>query len=37
MDKPVEKPKCTHTNTYVAVRHTSGISLVKCKDCGKVV
>ena len=37
MDKPVETPKCAHTNTYVAVRHVSGIQLVKCKDCGKVV
>jgi hypothetical protein len=37
MDKPVEKPKCAHAKTYVAVRHTSGISLVKCKDCEKVV
>lgn len=29
-----DKEKCTHENTYVAVRHVSGIKLVKCKDCG---
>lgn len=27
--------KCQHNNTYVAVRHVSGVKLVKCKDCGK--
>jgi hypothetical protein len=35
MDKPVEKPKCEHKKTYVAVRHVSGIQLVKCSDCGQ--
>jgi len=28
---------CEHKRTYVAVRHVSGIKLVKCCDCGKVV
>jgi transcription elongation factor Elf1 len=34
MEKPIDKPKCEHVKTYVAVRHTSGISLVKCSECG---
>ena len=25
--------KCEHKRTYVAVRHESGIKLIKCKDC----
>ena len=33
--KPVEKPKCEHKRTYAAVRHVSGIQLVKCSDCGQ--
>jgi transcription elongation factor Elf1 len=37
MDKPIEKPKCQHVKTYVAVRHVSGIQLVKCSECGQVV
>ncbi|CAB4159426.1 hypothetical protein UFOVP699_162 [uncultured Caudovirales phage] len=32
-----DKPKCEHTRTYVAVRHVSGIQLVKCSDCGQTV
>ena len=32
--KPV---KCTHENVYVAVRHTSGLRLLKCKDCNAYV
>jgi len=28
------KPKCKHEKTYVAVRHESGIKIVKCCDCG---
>ena len=33
-----EKEKeCTHPETYVAVRHVSGIALVKCKTCGEPV
>ncbi len=31
------KEKCKHPNTYVAVRHVSGIQLVKCSDCGQTV
>ena len=31
------KTPCKHENTYVAVRHVSGIKLVKCSDCGKAV
>ena len=34
MEKPIIKPKCEHKRTYVAVRHVSGIQLVKCSDCG---
>ncbi len=37
MEKPIEKPKCQHTKTYVAVRHISGLTLVKCADCGQVL
>ncbi len=33
--KPIEKPKCEHKKTYIAVRHVSGIRLVKCLDCGQ--
>ena len=29
-----KKETCKHERTYVAVRHISGLSLVKCKDCG---
>lgn len=36
-EKQVEKPKCEHKRTYVAVRHVSGIQLVKCSDCGRTV
>jgi hypothetical protein len=36
-EKPVKKPKCQHTRTYVAVRHLSGISLVKCSECGQAI
>ena len=32
MDKP-----CKHEKTHVAVRHASGIKLVKCSGCGAVV
>lgn len=28
---------CEHTSTHVAVRHVSGIRLVKCRDCGATV
>jgi hypothetical protein len=28
------KEKCKHEKTYVAVRHESGIKLIKCSDCG---
>ncbi len=28
------KEPCKHENTFVSIRHTSGIELVKCKDCG---
>lgn len=27
------KEKCEHKRTYVAVRHESGVKLIKCKDC----
>ena len=33
----MDKPKCNHEETYVAVRHVSGISLIKCKKCGAPV
>jgi len=29
------RPTCEHKRTYVAVRHVSGIQLVKCSDCGQ--
>ena len=29
--------KCKHEKTYVAVRHVSGIKLVKCSGCGATV
>ena len=29
-----EEEDCKHERTYVAVRHVSGIELVKCSDCG---
>jgi len=25
--------KCEHKRIYVAVRHKSGVKLIKCKDC----
>jgi len=37
MENQIEKPKCQHVRTYVAVRHVSGLTLVKCFDCNKVV
>jgi hypothetical protein len=37
MEKPKEKPKCQHIQTYIAVRHLSGISLVKCSECGQAI
>ncbi len=37
MEKQIEKPKCQHIKTHVAVRHVSGIRLVKCCDCGQSV
>jgi hypothetical protein len=36
-EKQVVKPKCEHKRTHVAVRHVSGIQLVKCSDCGQAV
>ena len=33
----MENIKCTHPETYVAVRHVSGIKIVKCKSCNKIV
>ena len=36
-DTPKEIKECTHPNTYVAVRHVSGIKLVRCSDCGRSV
>ena len=34
-----EKPSqpCKHEKTYVAVRHVSGLKLVKCSICGTKV
>lgn len=37
MKEQVEKPKCEHKKTYVAVRHVSGLRLVKCADCGSII
>jgi hypothetical protein len=37
MEKPIIEPKCAHVKTYVAVRHISGLTLVKCVDCGQTV
>jgi len=37
MKNQEQKPACQHVNTYVAVRHASGMKLVKCRDCGKSV
>jgi hypothetical protein len=31
------KEPCKHEQTYVAIRHSSGINLVKCCKCGKAV
>ncbi len=28
---------CKHEKTYVAVRHESGIQIVKCSDCGQTL
>jgi len=28
---------CKHEKTHVAVRHVSGIRLVKCSDCGQTL
>jgi len=33
MDKKQEI-KCEHKETYVAVRHESGLKIVKCRKCG---
>lgn len=37
MDNTKEPAKCTHDKTYVAVRHVSGIQLVKCVKCGQTL
>lgn len=37
MNNQSEKPKCQHDKTYVAVRHESGVKLVKCRDCNQTV
>ena len=37
MENQITKPKCQHVRTYVAVRHVSGLTLVKCSDCGCAV
>lgn len=29
--------KNIHQNTYVAVRHESGIKLIKCSDCNEYI
>ena len=29
--------ECAHIKTYVAVRHHSGVKLVKCSDCGQAI
>jgi hypothetical protein len=29
--------QCTHENTHVAVKHVSGLKLVKCSDCNQVI
>ena len=34
--KDMDKP-CKHEKTHVAVRHVSGIRLVKCSGCGKII
>ena len=28
---------CSHKNTYTSASHTSGISIIRCKDCNQVV
>jgi hypothetical protein len=34
----IKKPKsCPHEKTYVAIRHESGLTLVRCKACGAKV
>ena len=33
----MEKEPCKHEKTYVAVRHVSGIKLVKCCKCNSVI
>jgi hypothetical protein len=30
-------PICSHENTYIVVRHTSGESIRKCSNCNKIV
>jgi len=37
MFAPKKEELCRHENTYVAVRHESGITLRKCRDCNSRV
>lgn len=34
---PLDFEPCKHEQTYVAVRHTAGGSIYKCKNCNTVV
>ena len=29
--------ECAHKKSYVAVRHVSGVTLIKCSDCGQTL
>ena len=35
--KTTNNKQCTHNKTYVSVRHVSGVKIVKCSLCNKVV
>jgi hypothetical protein len=37
MFAPKKEEPCLHENIYVAVRHESGITLRKCRDCNSRV
>jgi hypothetical protein len=32
-----KETKCKHEQTYVAVRHVGGLTIVKCAKCNQVV
>ena len=36
-NNPLNNGQCTHNKTYVSVRHVSGLKVVRCSLCNKVV